>query len=218
MKKRILYGQLIFLWGSTLLALPLIPDTIPAHYGASGMVDRWGSKYESLLLPIISLIMAAVLLVAINAAMKKEHNNYANANIALLSGNGCLFVFNLLNLYFLYTSLAQVENLNSLSLDLNQLLFSGLGLLLIILGNILPKARRNHFIGIRTPWSLKNSMTWRKTQWFGAITMIISGILFIFISLFVTGWLCLFLNLGILLIMVLLDTLYSYLIAKKYAS
>lgn len=32
-----------------LVSLQFLPDQIPAHYGISGEVDRWGSKYEILI-------------------------------------------------------------------------------------------------------------------------------------------------------------------------
>ena len=40
---------LAFNWGS-------IPDKIPVHYNAMGEIDRWGSKAELLILPLISWI------------------------------------------------------------------------------------------------------------------------------------------------------------------
>lgn len=41
----------------TLIALPFMPDTIPAHYGFNGQVDRIGSKYELLLFLIGPVLM-----------------------------------------------------------------------------------------------------------------------------------------------------------------
>lgn len=42
---------LIFSWG-------MLPEEVPAHYNASGEVDRWGSKLELLILPIVGLFTA----------------------------------------------------------------------------------------------------------------------------------------------------------------
>ena len=42
---------LIFIWGD-------LPDKVPAHYNAVGEVDRWGSKMELLVLPIIGAFLA----------------------------------------------------------------------------------------------------------------------------------------------------------------
>ena len=44
----------------TAVALQFMPDTVPLHYNAAGEIDRWGSKYESLLFPAIALAMALV--------------------------------------------------------------------------------------------------------------------------------------------------------------
>nr|WP_106779752.1 DUF1648 domain-containing protein [Lysinibacillus timonensis] len=37
-------------WGS-------IPDQIPGHFNGAGEVDRWGSKYELIILPIIGMFL-----------------------------------------------------------------------------------------------------------------------------------------------------------------
>jgi hypothetical protein len=35
----------------------IIPSEVPAHYNAAGEVDRWGSKGEIIILPLIALLM-----------------------------------------------------------------------------------------------------------------------------------------------------------------
>ena len=40
-----------------LLSWGNIPAEVPAHFNSSGTVDRWGSKYEILILPIIGLFL-----------------------------------------------------------------------------------------------------------------------------------------------------------------
>lgn len=49
----LLLGILVFL----ALRWRDIPDRIPGHYNAAGVVDRWGKKGELLVVPIISWIM-----------------------------------------------------------------------------------------------------------------------------------------------------------------
>lgn len=34
-----------------------MPDTIPMHYNLQGQIDRWGSKYESLIIPAGMIIL-----------------------------------------------------------------------------------------------------------------------------------------------------------------
>ena len=38
-----------------------LPDKVPAHYNALGEIDRWGSKMELFLLPIIGAVMAVLM-------------------------------------------------------------------------------------------------------------------------------------------------------------
>ncbi|MER2106688.1 MAG: DUF1648 domain-containing protein [Solibacillus sp.] len=38
-----------------------LPETIPAHFGLKGEVDRWGSKIELLILPLIGFALYALL-------------------------------------------------------------------------------------------------------------------------------------------------------------
>jgi hypothetical protein len=39
----------------------ILPDTVPVHFDISGAPDRWGSKFELLLLPVILIASAFVL-------------------------------------------------------------------------------------------------------------------------------------------------------------
>lgn len=53
----IFIGSIIYTfseWGN-------LPDQIPAHFNAAGEVDRYGSKYELFILPVIGLLMWGLL-------------------------------------------------------------------------------------------------------------------------------------------------------------
>lgn len=43
-------GFIVISWGK-------LPDKIPGHYNAAGTVDRWGEKWEIIILPIITIIL-----------------------------------------------------------------------------------------------------------------------------------------------------------------
>ncbi|MHC0036224.1 DUF1648 domain-containing protein [Pseudoneobacillus sp. C159] len=63
------FGSIIFLisvWSS-------LPDKVPGHYNALGEVDRWGSKWELIILPIIA---AFILLVTQILEKFPEVHNY----------------------------------------------------------------------------------------------------------------------------------------------
>ena len=88
------------------------------------------------------------------------------------------------------------------------------GVMFIIIGTYLPKARQNYTIGIRVPWTLANEENWTRTHRLAGTLWIICGILMIIICLTRSAsvqWMV-----GILLITVLVPCIYSYwLHAKK---
>ena len=58
-----------------------------------------------------------------------------------------------------------------------------LGMLLIVTGNYLPKARQNYTIGIRIPWTLANEENWNRTHRFAGYLWMICGILTVVLTL-----------------------------------
>ena len=62
-KKKILYFALMFLpLLITVIALPFLPEQIPAHYNFAGEVDRIGSKFEMLIFPLCTIGMGSFML------------------------------------------------------------------------------------------------------------------------------------------------------------
>lgn len=102
-----------------------------------------------------------------------------------------------------------------MSIDIFQLLFMALGIMLIIIGNVMPKVRMNSLFGLRTSWSMKNEIAWKKSQRFGGISFMIVGLLMIMISIFTKGWLCFLLSIGVLIVSLPFDVYYSYKAAKE---
>lgn len=49
------------LWGYLIMSWNALPNEVPGHYNAAGVVDRWGSKNELLIMPIIITILYALL-------------------------------------------------------------------------------------------------------------------------------------------------------------
>ena len=56
---------------------------------------------------------------------------------------------------------------------------AGAGLLLIVIGNVLPKSRPSFFVGIRTPWTLTDTDNWVATHRLGGRTMMLGGLLLV---------------------------------------
>ena len=198
-----------------LIVLPHLPEKIPAHYGFDNQVDRWGSKYEALLFPVVSILMGYFLLGMAKLAAKKEEHGENNKNVTIIVGILVLILLNALNVYSLYTSFNKVENLSFVSLDIGQLVFGIIGMLMIVTGNLMPKLRMNSMIGLRTHWSMKNEATWKKSQHIGGISFIIGGIIIIGICIVMKGTTCLLSILGVWAMLIVIDIFLTYQVAEK---
>ncbi|HET9470176.1 MAG TPA: SdpI family protein, partial [Usitatibacter sp.] len=62
-------------------------------------------------------------------------------------------------------------------LDVSAALLGGVSVLIVVIGNVMGKVRRNFFIGIRTPWTLASERVWHATHRLAAKSMVAAGIL-----------------------------------------
>lgn len=212
-QKTIFYILMFLPLPVTLISLVFLPDQIPAHYGSDNQVTRWGSKYETLIFPLMIIIFGLFMLGISKYSAKQEKNN---EKICMVAGIFFLLIFNVMTAYFLYTDYNKVENLSSVSVDLSQLIFILLGIFMIVCGNITPKIRMNSAMGLRTKWSMKNEITWKKSQRFGGVSFIVTGLLIILICCFTKGFACCLWSIGILLLSLPINIYYTYKAAKKY--
>ncbi len=214
--KKIIFYILMFLpLIVTLFALPHLPAQIPAHYNAQNQVTRWGSKYETLIFPAMSILLGLIMLAVAKYSARQEGTGKNNETICIIAGILSLILFNAMTYYFLYTDFHMVEDLSTITLDINQLLFGILGIFLIVAGNLMPKVRKNSLLGLRTSWSQKNEITWKKSQRFGGISLMIGGILMIIVCLLTKGYTCFLWSMGIFLLILVIDIYMTYKIAQK---
>lgn len=215
--KKILFYSLMFLpLVVVLIALQFLPEQIPVHYDFNNEVTRWGSKFETLIFPIITVVFGYFMLGMAKYSAKHEENGNNNENVCIVTGIVSLAFFNAMTGYFLYAGFNLIENLSSITLDINQLLFGLLGVSMIIIGNIMPKLRMNSVVGLRTVWSMKNETTWKKSQRFGGISFIIGGVVTVVICFLTEGFSCFLWTMGIVTIQSVIDIYYTYKLSKKY--
>ena len=157
------------------LFFSMAPDQIPVHYDINGQIDRWGSKYEFILLPIINLLFGGFM--AWLARREQKQGREMNEQVVAGMTVCVLVFFNLLWLFFMWKAI-DVDNFDS---GLGELSTKAFMILIfasfIPLGNSMPKAQRNSIYGLRTKWSMANDRCWQKSQRFGGYALVISGII-----------------------------------------
>ena len=217
-KKKVLYFVLMFVpLMITLVALPLLPETIPAHYNFEGEIDRFGSKYETLIFPLCTVLMGVFMLRMAKFAAKQEENGSNNEKAVFYTGMGISVWFTIMHCWSLYKAFAAAGSMSySDPVDINQIFCILFGIGMVIIGNFMPKLRTNSVIGLRTVWSMKNETTWKKSQFFGGVSFIVCGIFIIAAGLFLEGIAAMFAALGLLITDTIVCVIYSYKVAKKY--
>lgn len=63
------------------------------------------------------------------------------------------------------------------SIDAGRMILGGVCVIMVLMGNLMGKVRKNFYIGIRTPWTLANDRVWNATHRFAARTWISGGLL-----------------------------------------
>jgi uncharacterized membrane protein len=96
----------------------------------------------------------------------------------------------LLNLLVLFTAVLEVATLGfalGWPVDVDRVVLAAVGLLLVGIGNYLPRIRSNWFIGIRTPWTMDNERVWRATHRVGGRAFVAAGLLLVLSALLPPG-------------------------------
>jgi uncharacterized membrane protein len=149
---------------------PIMPDSMPSHWNAAGEVDGYMSKFWGLfLMPLITLGLV-LLFIAI------PRIDPLKANIAQFIESYNLMVV-LFVVYMLYVYILTLLAALGYGFNMTHMLLPAMGLLFIVIGFLIGKAKRNFFIGIRTPWTLTSDTVWAKTHQLGKWMFIGAGII-----------------------------------------
>ena len=199
----------------TLIVLPMLSDKIPAHFDVSGNVTRYGSKYEMLGLPIVTVLMGFFWTLIGKGTRKDNEKGKQNIKVLFWGDIIMSLIFTVLTIWFLYLAYSHAETINNSGFDFMKVLSVCLCVGWIILGNYLPKCKPNWYIGIRTKWTLTSDTTWYKTHRFGGKVFLTGGIILTIMCLFIfNGAMGLWFSLAGFLIMIIPIIIYSYRVGK----
>ncbi len=161
---------------------PSLPDTVPIHWGFDGQPDGWGGK--SSILFTASLPFAMLLLLAVLPRMDPKGKNFQRFQPVYRIFLILLTVF-MCGVSWL-SELTVYNVLPSGGSLVNTLVMGGLGLVLLVLGNYMPRIKQNYTFGCRTPWALNDEHNWNRTQRMGGIVFVVMGAVLLLVSVFAT--------------------------------
>ena len=183
-----------------LLLWERLPEQVPSHWNAAGEVDGWSSKAVAVFAMPAFLLVMHWLCVVVTALDPKNKGKNAKAQSLVL---WIIPVLSLLVNGMVYLTALGRE------VDVSVLMPGFIGVLLLIIGNYLPKCSRNSTIGIKLPWTLHSDANWNATHRLAGKVWTL-GSLGIICSAFLPGTSSVWVLLVITVAMVIIPTAYSY--------
>ena len=147
-----------------------LPESMASHWNANDEVDGYMGRFWGVfMLPLISVGLMLLFFAIPSLDPLKE-------NVAEFRGIFNAFIF-VMELFLAYIwALTIIWNLKPDSFKIGTALLPAMGLLFIFVGYMIRSAKRNWFIGIRTPWTLSSDYVWAETHRIGGNLFIISGV------------------------------------------
>lgn len=209
---------------ATVVAISVFPDVVPIHFNAQGIADGWGSKYTLLVTPVIMLAMQAFGEFMVNIFKRQVKDATDEKTIAEAQANIKLMpivftvvsaMFALLNFAFLYMTYTQLDAPSATEFDLVRYVVVIMGLSFLILGNYMPKARRNSAMGLRCKWSMYNDVTWQRSNRLGGIAFMMLGVASVIFALACEGTMAVIYMLVALAWVAIISLIYAYTVYKQ---
>jgi uncharacterized membrane protein len=183
-----------------------LPDPMPSHWNAAGQVDGTMSKFWGIfLVPVMTIVLVPFFLVIPSIDPLK-------ANIAKFRGifNWFIVIF---VAYMLFVYALTLAAALGYQFNMTIMLLPIVGLLFIGAGYMMGKAKRNFFIGIRTPWTLSSETVWDETHKLGSKLFMLAGAITI-LSAFL-GENGFWLMMVAILVSALVPVIYSYILWRR---
>ena len=173
--------------GSAIIIFKFLPETVALHYNFEGEVDRYGSKYELLLLNLILIILMifwAFIYILVKRAVEEENITQVTQNIIKLTIQIVFFIcfisFSAIDFYYIF-KVSIIRDLGS-SVSVVFIFLSLLEMSAGILSNPLIN-KFSYFIGYRSKYALSNNEAWIKLNHCSSISLFVFSLISLIISI-----------------------------------
>ena len=168
--KKIIALLILATFAVALYLYPMMPEQMASHWNMYGEVDGYMDKFWGLFfIPVMSVAMFVLFLILPSIdPMKKNIQKFRKYY------DGFILVF---TLFFLYLYVLMISWNLGYTFNMMQSLIPAFAGLFYYMGVMIGHARRNWFVGIRTPWTMSSDKVWDKTHKLGGKLFRIFGII-----------------------------------------
>ena len=187
----------------SILLYSTLPAQMPMHWNIHGQIDSYMKKDIAVsLLPLLTAGMFILFKAIPRLDPKKNKYKLFKKEWEIIQVTLISFFTYLHFMIFLVSIRPEISFV--------PLLFFGIGILFIIIGNYLPTIKQNYFVGIKIPWTLSSAENWDRTHRFGGKCFIVSGVIILFEAF--SPWNAPIIIFASLFLSVVFPVIYSYII------
>lgn len=197
--RRVAWGSTALAFASSIAVYSWLPALVPTHFDLAGHPDNFAPR-------LVGAFVLPVFMIVANIVERGARG--VNPAITITTSMVCAF-FLALHVLVLRAALTGA--------GLGDGMWLLLGAFFVALGLVLPRVRRNLWVGVRTPWAMRSPEVWARTQRVGGATMIASGAVFM-LSSFGTGTLTTALRVFALLVGAIVPIVYSWRTSRTLGS
>jgi len=151
----------------------VLPDTVPIHWGINGQANGYGPKWiDTFLFPLISIGIYVLIRALLAAGPRLGGRQATTANLQIARA-----IIAAIILFMLVIQLATIAQSLGIGFDMTTVVMLAISVLFIFIGNYMGKMRRNFWMGIRTPWTLTNTVVWERTHRLGGWLFVAVGLI-----------------------------------------
>lgn len=164
-----------------LWAFPKLPEQVPSHWNARGEVDGWSGRWIVFLPPGIS-VFVWLLMQGLRKIDPRAANYERFEPTFWVIVNMTIFIMAVVHVMTIGAALGW-----SLP-GVDVIMTVAFGVMLLVLGNVLPRVRSNWWMGVRTPWTLSSERVWRSTHRLAGRTFVLGGLIVLSALFLPSAW------------------------------
>lgn len=191
--------------------LVLVPagTVLPVHWGPRGEADGFLPREWALLLPLLLVVVVWAIFLIVARFARPEDFAAGRYSIGV--------VLTALTALALVIEVVTVLIGTGVAINMVQVLGLAIGVLLVVLGNAMPKSQPNSFAGLRMPTTLRDPANWQATHRLTGLLCIIGGVVLVAAALLVPPPGLIWWLLGCVLVPIAIGVVYSLRFARQHS-